>query len=342
MSRQHREPLPWFDGHLDLTYIALHGRDLTRESTDCGGSLQPPTLTFTSLRAGGVRAAYSTLFVRRKTADVSGDFCFTTAEEAFAAARRQVKMHRVWEAAGEIELAGAEEKNTKEKKKKMGLKVTLAMEGAACLRGLEDVQVFYDAGVRIVSLAWAEGSPWAGGDQSGGDITPEGRRLIARLDELGIMHDVSHLSERAFWTLLEIAAGPVVASHSNCRSLLPGAKHPERHLSDEQIRALAARPGGKIGINLFARFLVPAEELARRQATAADVVRHMTHIEQVAGRRDLLALGSDFDSGFGADLLPADVQGPGELWRLAEALSAAGWSDEEIAGFAWGWEMRGS
>jgi membrane dipeptidase len=78
--------------------------------------------------------------------------------------------------------------------------------------------------------------------------------------------------------------------------------------------------------------------LARRRATSADVVRHMTHVEQVAGRRDVLALGSDFDSGFGADLLPADVQGPAELWRLAEALSAAGWGDEEIAGFAWGWD----
>jgi membrane dipeptidase len=136
---------------------------------------------------------------------------------------------------------------------------------------------------------------------------------------------------------MEVARGPVVASHSNCRALLPGAKHPERHLSDDQIRALAARRDGKIGVNFFARFLVPAEELARRRATVADAVRHMTHIEQVGGKRDVLALGSDFDSGFGAELLPADLQGPPELWRLAETLSAGGWSDEEIAQFAWGW-----
>ena len=61
-----------------------------------------------------------------------------------------------------------------------------------------------------------------------------------------------------------------------------------------------------------------------RRATVADVVRHMRHVEEVTGRRDMLALGSDFDSGFGAEMLPADLQGPGELWRLAEGLARRG------------------
>ncbi len=216
------------------------------------------------------------------------------------------------------------------------LRVTLALEGAACVRTLDDLQYFYDAGVRVVSLAWAEGSQWAGGDQSGGDVTEGGLALIDRLDELECVHDVSHLSERAFWTLMARAKGKVVASHSNCRALLLGAKHPERHLSDEQIRAIAER-GGTIGVNLFARFLIPAQELQRRRARIADVILHIQHIEQVAGRRDLLALGSDMDSGFGTDLLPEDLQGPEELGRLAEALVDAGWGDGEIDGFAGRW-----
>jgi membrane dipeptidase len=191
----------------------------------------------------------------------------------------------------------------------------------------------------MLSLAWAEGSPWAGGDQSGGDITPAGRDLIAHLDALGIIHDVSHLSERAFWTLLDLARGPVVASHSNCRALLPGAKFPDRHLSDDQIRALAQRPHAKIGINLFARFLIPPEELAKRRATSHDVLAHMQHIAQVANRRDILALGSDADSGFGADLLPADVQGHAQLGHLADALQQAGWTEPEVTTFATGWEQ---
>jgi membrane dipeptidase len=334
----------WFDGHLDLTYIALHGRDMRREVGACGGTLMPATVTFPTLRAGGVRSAFSTLFVRRRTADVSGEYCFETPDEALAAAMRQVRMHEAWEREGWIELENRQKQEARNKKEKRSLRVRLAMEGAAPIREVGDAEAFVKAGVRMVSLAWAEGNKWAGGDQSGGDVTADGRALIKRLDELGIVHDVSHLSERAFWTVMELAQGRVVASHSNCRALLPGAKHPERHLSDEQLRALAARKGsleGRVGVCLFSRFLVPAEEHECRRATLADVVRHLEHMADVMDGRRLLALGSDFDSGYGAEMLPIDLQGPTELWRLAEALAGAGWEDEEIETFARGWETVG-
>ncbi len=284
--------------------------------------------------------AFSTLFVRKQTADVRGDYCFTTPDEAHAAALRQLAMHHAWQENGWIEFAHS--LNQKSKIENQKLLVTLALEGAAPIRTVDDADVFYAAGVRMVSLAWAEGSRWSGGDQGGeagvGDITADGRVLAARLDELGIIHDVSHLSERAFWTLLEIARGPVVASHSNCRSLLPGAKHPERHLSDEQLRALATRPDSRVGINLFARFILPPGQLACRRATIADLMGHMTHIEQLTGRRDLLALGSDFDSGFTGELLPVDLQGPQDLPRLVEGLANIGWPDQDITRFANNWD----
>ena len=337
----------WFDGHLDLTYIALHGRDLTRDAASCGGALQPATVTFPTLRQAGVTHVFSTLFIRRKTDAVTGDYAFETADQAFAAAMRQVDMHRAWERAGLITLSHTDSATAEQSEKRKAksenqpLSVSLAIEGAACIRDLDDAAAFHAAGVRMVSLAWAEGSRWAGGDQSGGGISPDGRQLIGRLDELDIVHDVSHLSEEAFWSLLDAAGGPVVASHSNCRALLPGAKTPQRHLSDEQIRALAARPHSKIGINLFSRFLIPPDELARRPATIQDVLAHIQHIEQLTGRRDLTALGSDMDSGFGAEMLPADLQGPFHLPRLAEGLAAAGWSDAELAEFAEGWTGLG-
>jgi len=326
----------WFDGHLDLAYIAQHGRDLCESPEHCGGTLQPATVTFSSLAAGGVTRAISTLFVRQSRDGVDGDYCFSNEAEAFRAAMRQVDMHQVWEAERRIAIAKDESPKTKDKDPL--LRVALAIEGAACLRCVEDADLFAAAGVRMVSLAWAEGSKWAGGDQSGGDLTADGKALARHLDQLGIAHDVSHLSEQAFWSLLETASGPVVASHSNCRTLLPGARHPERHLSDAQINALAARPGSIIGINLFARFLIPPDELTRRRATCADVVQHLDHVAQLAGRRDFLALGSDMDSGFGADLLPVDLRGPQQLIHLSEALSAAGWSDAEVHQFANRWE----
>ncbi len=229
-------------------------------------------------------------------------------------------------------------------KRESPLKIALAIEGATCIETPEQLECFHQWGVRMVALAWAEGSRYAGGDNGGGDVTPAGLKLLEQLDALQCVHDLSHLSERAFWTLLERAKGTKVASHSNCRALLPGAKHPERHLSDPQIKAFAAGgvggvagAGGVIGVNLFARFLLPPEELKTRRATTADVVRHMNHIAEVAGTRDCLALGSDMDSGFGPELLPVDLQRPQDLPRLAEALSQANWSDAEIRRFANRW-----
>src|SRR4051812_39231483 len=194
--------LHWFDGHLDLTYLAQHGRDLTKPPDQCGGTLQPASVTFPSLRAANVTHAVSTIFVRRRTPTVDGPYCFDTPDEAFAAAQHQLAMHRAWQSEGLIQISSPAESQIPDHDPRATneLHTTLALEGAACLRTVDDLDTFAKAGVRIVSLAWAEGSHWSGGDQSGGDITPEGLALIQRLDQLKIIHDVSHLSDRAFWT----------------------------------------------------------------------------------------------------------------------------------------------
>jgi membrane dipeptidase len=356
------KPVKWFDGHLDLAFLAEQGRDLRLAAEQCGGALQPAAVTFPALRAGNVGAVIGTIFIqkrvgaeeaKRRGVEVEdGPWCFDTDEDAGMAARRQLAVYERWEREGWIEIvtqnikhktqnikhktgnANRETRNTKhETAESSPLKVVLMMEGAMGISRVEEFDAFYEAGVRVVSLTWAEGSAWSGGDHDGGDVTEAGRALIARMDELGVVHDVSHLSERAFWTLMEIGRGVKVASHSNCRALLPGAKHPERHLSDGQIRAIA-NGGGIVGINFYSNFLVAAAEA--RRAAVSDILRHLRHMEDVAGRRDFLALGSDMDGGFARDKNPADVDGPEKLHRLAEALSAAGWSDAEIEKFAWG------
>ncbi len=266
----------WFDGHLDLAYIAQHGRDLTQPADSCAGTLQPATVTFPALAAANVKSAIAVIFVRQRKPGVDGPYCFDNPDQAFTAALTQLNLYRHWETQGHIRLAKTQTANPKTRISKVetqnfllstqsaALSTLLALEGAAPIRHLDDADFFADAGVRMISLAWGDGSHWSGGDQTGADLTPDGKALIHRLDELGIVHDVSHLSEPAFWSLLETAQGPIVASHSNCRALLPGAKFPQRHLSDAQIRALANRRSAAsrakdsiIGINLFARFLIP-------------------------------------------------------------------------------------
>ena len=111
--------------------------------------------------------------------------------------------------------------------------------------------------------------------------------------QIGIIHDVSHLAEESFWQLLDISSGPVMASHSNCRAIVPT----DRQLSDEMIGALISR-GAVIGINFFDRFLLPPAEIGRR-ADLGDVVRHIRHICDLAGNAQHVGLGTDMDGGLG-------------------------------------------
>jgi membrane dipeptidase len=333
-------PTRWFDGHLDLAYLAQQGRDLTKSVDSCGGGLQPAAVTFPELRAGNVGAALATIFVqrgvneeeakRRGVEALTGPWTFETPEQAFAASVAQIGIYQQWNRSGWVELLSDSNRWGGHDR----LKIVLLMEGAAGVREVKEFQRFYDAGVRIVGLSWCDGTMWAGGDNSGGDVTPKGLELIAELDRLGCVHDVSHLSEAAFWTLMGTAKGLKIATHSNCRALLPGKQFPERNLSDEQIRVIAEN-GGIIGINLLSLFLVSGPQAPER-ATLNDVLRHLRHMEDVVGRRDFLALGSDFDGGYPRTMWAQDLDGPTHLHRLAEALSAWGWTDAEIERFAWG------
>ncbi len=336
------KPLNWFDGHLDLAYLAENGWDMGKRVEELTGLAGPVAVTLPTLREAGVRAALGTIFIQRRVAgkgpqdDADGPWCFSSADEAHTAALRQLAIYQQWHKDNLIKLFATSScmPNLPPASRglydgKSAMRVVLLLEGAAGIRSLADLDLFHAGGVRVVALTWVDGTMWAGGDQSGGGITTAGRELVARIDVLGMIHDVSHLSEQAFWELFDIAARPKIASHSNCRALLPGKQHPERHLSDQQIRALA-KGGGIIGINLFSKFLV-----STGRATIADIVRHIQHMTQLVGNANFIALGSDMDGGFDADQLPVDLDHPRHLPRLLDALAAAGFLDADIKGFAY-------
>jgi membrane dipeptidase len=330
----------WFDGHLDLAYLAQQGRDMTATPETSGGGLTPAAVTFPELHKGNVRAALATLFVQRRVDEaeakqkgvepLTGPWTYTTPEEAFAASTAQLGFYQQWNRSNLVEVVSANNRWGGSQR----LKIVLLMEGAVGLRHVTDLQRFYDDGVRIVALTWLEGNQWAGGDNSGGDVTPQGLELIAEIDRLGCIHDVSHLSEAAFWTLMSTAKGIKIASHSNARALLPGRQFPERNLSDDQLQALAKSPHALVGINLLSAFLVSGPD-APKLASVQHVLNHIKHIEDVTGRRDILALGSDFDGGYPRTYWCENLDGPAQLQNLVDALAAAGWSSAEIHRFAW-------
>lgn len=185
----------------------------------------------------------------------------------------------------------------------------LSVEGAELLPTPEHVRRAWDAGVRMVTLAWNHQNAYACGavtdDEAG--LTAAGRALVHDLVQRGVILDVSHLSARGFWELCVETEAPLAATHSNSRAL---CEHP-RNLTDLQFCELVRR-GGLVGINLYSPFL----RADGAQAGMADVIAHIEHFLALGGEH-CLALGADFD---GCDSTPPELQRLDDLERLAEAL----------------------
>ena len=308
--------MSWIDGHLDLAYIAQCGCDLIKPVADA----ERYCISLPAIRAAGIDLAFATIFTEPGASQYHGYPSSADRVSAELAGLRQLELYENLEAAGELAIVRAAD----DLRGAITPKIVLLMEGADPIRSPEHIRMWFDRGLRVVGLTWAAGTRYAGGNSSGGPLTSEGSELVAAMDELGLVHDVSHLSDDAFDGLMECARAPVIASHSNCRALL---EPKQRHLRDDQIRAIAER-NGIIGLNLYSHFLAKG-----RRATIADCVAHVEHIANIVGHRNCVALGSDIDGGFPPSELPLDLDRPEKLHALAAALKNARWSKAEIEGF---------
>jgi membrane dipeptidase len=222
--------------------------------------------------------------------------------------------------------------------------VFIGVEGGHAIEGsLDRLRAFYERGVRYLTLTWNNGNAWAGssvgieGTRTEG-LTAFGRSVIAEMNRLGMLVDVSHASEATVADVLETSTVPVIASHSSARAL---ADHP-RNLTDAQLRAIAAA-GGVINVNFYSRFIDPAY-LAAALANAAVLpttplsilIDHIDHVATVAGLQHV-GLGSDFD---GMSALPEGVSDVTGLPRVADALLARGYTEADVAGILGGNMLR--
>ncbi len=374
-------PRTWFDAHLDLAYLAVAGRDMTKALDVASPPHPPASVTLQSLSAGGVRFALGTIFTEpvehpSDSSDQTGGTSLSepqmypagNVDRAHAAGRAQLEAYLTWRDRSLVRLGltnelrvdpgvgeirggmGVAEVVTPSIQSRIDrlpapgvLRLGILMENADPIRTPEELEWWRNRGVLAIGLAWARPSRYAGGNTTDLGLSDLGHALVREMDRLGVVHDVSHLSDRALHELLEITNKPVIASHSNCRSLLtqrvangetplPGAMlSAQRHLDDATIREIGRR-GGVIGLNLFSKFLVPPERAGER-ATIANCVDHIEQICGLVGHRRSVGLGSDMDGGFGANLLPVKIDQPSHLDRLADSLSERGWSEDEIRGF---------
>jgi len=314
----------WIDGHLDLAYLQLLGRDLTAPCPDPDDGC----VSLPELRDARVELVFATIFTEPASDESHPRSAYGGIDDldgAEAAGRRQLEVYRQLEAQGELRFVRS--RADLDTPGGAGPGIVLLMEGADPIRDPDQVPRWFDDGLRMVGLTWAMGTRYAGGNHRLGPLTGLGIDLVGAMDDCGIVHDASHLSDEAFDGLMQVARGPIVATHSNCRAL---AGDSQRHLRDDQVRAIAARDG-VIGLNLFSKFLVPSG-----RATIDDCVAHVQRVAELMGHRRGVALGSDMDGGFGPNRLPEHLDHPGKLDALTDALAGAGWSDDDVEGFAHG------
>lgn len=163
-----------------------------------------------------------------------------------------------------------------------------------------------------------------------GGLTPRGREFVEEMERLGIIPDVSHLSDAGFFDVLEATRKPFVASHSNARAVCPNV----RNLTDDMIRRLSDR-GGVMGLNFCPDFLEEKPVGEGNPGTIAAVVRHAQHIAKVGGI-EVLGLGSDFDG------IPTHAELPGaqSMGQLWEALRAGGFTENQLDKIFYGNVLR--
>ena len=193
-------------------------------------------------------------------------------------------------------------------------------EGGAIDGSLEALRCLYELGVRAMTLTWSNRNDIADGineEATGSGLTLFGKQVVAEMNRLVMLVDVSHISTAGFWSVIETSTKPIIATHSNAKSL---CSHP-RNLNDEQIKALAQN-GGLAGITFAGQFL----EEDWRNACIESVYKHIDYMLNLIGNDDHIGFGSDFD---GISHPPYNIQGVQDYKPLIEYLSKY-YSDETI------------
>jgi membrane dipeptidase len=341
-----------FDAHLDLSFNALQfNRDLRQPVEDIrrgeAGLEDLPgrgrnTVSFPAMRQAGIGVCVATQLAGcMKPAATGGGW--NSPEQAWAMTQGQLAWYRAMEYAGalrplrdrhelESHLAAW---NSDPGHAPIGY--VLSLEGADSIRHLSDLQQAHSQGLRALGPAhYGVGRYAQGHDQSGG-LSALGRELLAEMDQLGMILDLTHLSDETYWQALEIFQGPVWASHHNCRALVDDP----RQLSDAQIRVLAER-GGVMGIAFDIWMGVPnwvrgvSHHGVMPGANIAALADHVDHVCQLLGNADHVGIGTDLDGGFGKEQSPADLDTIADVPRLLQILQQRGYSDDDLQRIAHG------
>ncbi len=368
------KPVLIIDGHLDMAYNALfHRRDLTQpvhvlreredgvtgpasshpDSLERRRGPDPPgkgtvTVSLPEMRRGHVGIMLSTIMARVQAPGPRSHNAVRTQAAAYASGQSHLAYYRALEGQGEITWiktlehldACVEAWEAPTPRTPVGL--ILSMESADPILGPDQVQAWWDSGLRSVGLTHFGANTWGHGTGTVGGLYAPAYPLMDALRQVGMVLDLTHASDLTFWQILDHWGGPVHASHCNCRAKVPG----QRHLSDDMIKAIIDR-GGVIG-SVFAEQMLNPEwdwdnPMTHRKTatrTMSAVVDHIDHICQLAGNCDHVAFGTDLDGGFGRELSPIDYDTIADLQRFPDILRRRGFSEEDVTKIANGNLLR--
>lgn len=331
------------DGHLDLAMNALYwNRDLNlpvHQTRELEAGMERKgraagTVAFPEMRAGNIGVTFCTVIARVTQPNAVREG-YRTHEIAYGHAQGQLAYYHELERQGVVRMlsdwpayeAHLNEWNADPDTTPLGL--VLTMEGADPIVEPSQVGAWWEQGLRVISLAHYGPSAYAKGTESVGGLTQMGRDLLKEMDALQKMIlDVTHLSDDSFWEAVEIFKGPVLATHSNTRALVPG----DRQLTDDMLRHLIERDA-VIGAVLDAWMLQPGwvrGETTPEHVTLNTVVDHIDHVCQLAGNARHAAIGSDLDGGYGTEQTPNDLDTIADLQKIADLLGKRGYAEADI------------
>lgn len=344
------------DMHADTT------QRLVDEGIDINQRLADGHLDAVRMKEGGLDAQFFSIWVEPQLYGGGGESAIRRADAQISAVRALAEKHPdTWE----IATTAADIRRIADAGK---LAALMGLEGGYAIdEKLENVERYYKMGVRYMSPAWSVSTSWAG--SSGDDIgrvrglDDFGKQVIREMNRLGMMVDVSHVSDRTFWDIIDASTEPVIATHSGARTLANVA----RNLDDRMIRALAEK-GGVVCVVFYPEFLEPGwsekkrqvdaliaplvrdaseaekgsgarkkmardrvrmEEYAKRlpPVTLARLVDHIDHIVKLVGS-DHVGIGSDFD---GIQATPRDLATVADLPNLTAELLRRGYTEEDVS-----------
>jgi membrane dipeptidase len=335
------------DAHLDLSMNAMEwNRDLTRplaeiNAREQGMNDKPDrgngTVSLPELRKGNVGLVVATQIARFVATDNPLPGWYSP-QQAWAHTQGQLAWYRAMEKQGELKQIRDWQEleahlaywNAGEDKSQKAIGYILSLEGADSIVSLDYLETAFENGLRALGPAHYGPGRYAYGTDSSAPLSQQGKDLLRKMDELGIILDATHLCDLAFWDALDHFQGPVWASHNNCRALVDH----NRQFSDEMIKALIAR-GAVIG-GVFDAWMLSTGWIRgkstpnERNVTLNTLLDHFDHICQLAGNANHIGIGSDLDGAFGKEQCPSDLETIADLQKIPDLLLARGYSEEDV------------